>query len=273
MPSIQPTNPFALHKPPKPYLQSGRAAKPQPLFGAGPEHARADSFDHSNRSEPAPLLRADSLESVNSNNPPLLLSAVVQNDIAAVRDLIQKGLRVNEAAVDPEDDATPLIVAAEKNHLAIAELLLNAGADINRTESYERTPLMKAVLEGHYPMVQLLLQHKALVHLQDAEGECALSYSIKYQNDKRITERLLRHPQATQGLCPKWIWTLADRAAMNDQFDVVKHLVSLPELEPLFQSPIPERHIPAIDDDTIHHIQHPENNRIRQCLIRHGLIR
>ena len=55
-----------------------------------------------------------------------------------------------------EDGSTPLHVAAEAGHKAVAELLIAKGADVNATDKSGATPLQIATQKGHKDIVELL---------------------------------------------------------------------------------------------------------------------
>jgi ankyrin repeat protein len=57
--------------------------------------------------------------------------------------------------------ATPLIVAAEENHTAVAELLIARGADLNIPDRDGFTPLTQAWAKKRTEMVHLLKRHGA----------------------------------------------------------------------------------------------------------------
>jgi ankyrin repeat protein len=83
---------------------------------------------------------------------PLLLAA--QNDRTAIAEfLIQKGADVNASA---KGGATPLHIAAQRNNRALAELLLAHKAKINATDTQGRTPTDRAVEWHHSDMVEFL---------------------------------------------------------------------------------------------------------------------
>lgn len=85
---------------------------------------------------------------------------VQDGDLRAVKDLVAKGRPLN--AYDASD-RTPLHYAADGDHLAIAELLLDAGADVNAIKESNSgdTPLAFAVAASSFEMVKLLIDHGA----------------------------------------------------------------------------------------------------------------
>lgn len=133
---------------------------------------------------------------------PLHIAASAGRD-EIVKALIAKGAHVN--AVN-QNGCTPLHYAASKNkqevclsvllevvllltevfrcinlisslfspHIQIAIMLLENGADPDATDHFESTPLHRAAAKGNLKMVQILLQHKASVNIQDSEGNTPL---------------------------------------------------------------------------------------------------
>jgi len=71
----------------------------------------------------------------------------------------------------PEQRHAALALAAQHNHAAIVELLLDSGEDPNRSnpKGYHAhaTPLHQAALAGHEPVVRLLVERGARVDIRD----------------------------------------------------------------------------------------------------------
>lgn len=72
------------------------------------------------------------------------------------------------------DGRTPLHVAAEMGNLPMAEVLLEAGADVNARDNLEYTPLHLAANTGNVPMVQTLMIAGADVNEKDTDGRTLL---------------------------------------------------------------------------------------------------
>ena len=84
--------------------------------------------------------------------------AVVKQHIAASTDISQKELLAG---------STPLNAACFLGHTEIAELLINAGADIEAKNNQQTTPLYNAAFFCHPETVEMLLKHNANVLTTD----------------------------------------------------------------------------------------------------------
>ena len=91
-----------------------------------------------------------------------LMRAVIEDDLAAVKELIAAGVPVDARVpmVDSFNDAhTPLLVAARDGHTEIVAELLKAGADVNAVEpTFQAVPLHKAVYNGHAEITRMLAE-------------------------------------------------------------------------------------------------------------------
>src|SRR5918996_3567829 len=94
----------------------------------------------------------------------VLMNAVKNNDIALVRELINRGINVNE--LDVNKDA-PLIIAAYKGYTEIVKLLLKAGADVSVVDpGMKATALHAAACAGNAEVAKLLIEYKIDVNKQ-----------------------------------------------------------------------------------------------------------
>lgn len=82
-----------------------------------------------------------------------------KGDVAAVAAALDKG-----APVDELDGVTALYIACEGGNVALAKLLVDRGADVNMSVSWQRTPLYAASKAGYPDIVKLLLDHGADPH-------------------------------------------------------------------------------------------------------------
>lgn len=85
-----------------------------------------------------------------------IFEAVLEDNRQALLDEIDQG-NIN---IQDESGYTALHYCAQNGKLALAKLLIDKGADVNRKDIYGNTPLFKAVFfsGGHKEMISLLLQ-------------------------------------------------------------------------------------------------------------------
>ena len=89
---------------------------------------------------------------------------------------LQLLLAQSDAEVNSPDAAgfTPLHIAAARNLVISAKLLLSKGADINAKDARQRSPVMLAARAGHVGLVEALLEAGAEAECADSEGNTAL---------------------------------------------------------------------------------------------------
>jgi serine/threonine-protein phosphatase 6 regulatory ankyrin repeat subunit B len=118
-----------------------------------------------------------------------LLMAVDNKHLAVAEFLLQQGANIH---LDNKYGYTPLMQAVMRNDAKMVSMLLDKGAKIDQKNFYtELTPLMMAVDNGSMEMVELLLVRGAQLNLQDERGRSALMHATAARQPK-IAERLLR---------------------------------------------------------------------------------
>jgi len=93
-----------------------------------------------------------------------MMQAVINNDLAATKQLIHGSADVNQFGPCRETKClftTPLIEAAKFGRTRIVGELLKAGADINARDDLGTTPLVAALSIGHIEAARILLRHGA----------------------------------------------------------------------------------------------------------------
>ncbi|KAL6909249.1 putative ankyrin repeat protein [Trichoderma evansii] len=94
-------------------------------------------------------------------------------DEEAMQLLLDKGANITGEG-EGTCKETALHVAAGKGHVALTRMLLKNGANINAIDSFEKTPICRAVRDGHIEIVRLLIEHKANL----SQGESPLFDAI-----------------------------------------------------------------------------------------------
>jgi uncharacterized protein len=100
-----------------------------------------------------------------------MLTAAELGDVPALAGLIAAG-----APLDPTDDArrTPLLIAVEKDNLEAAELLINAGANINAQADNLDTPWLQAGALGRTDILRLMIPKNPDFTIRNRYGGNAL---------------------------------------------------------------------------------------------------
>ncbi|BDG76405.1 ankyrin repeat domain-containing protein [Wolbachia pipientis] len=76
-------------------------------------------------------------------------------------------------------ECTLLTIAAENGYTNIVNVLLEKGADVNRKNWYDMTPLHLAAGNGHVDIVNLLLEKEVVVDERDHSGNTVLHLAAK----------------------------------------------------------------------------------------------
>ncbi|MCX6258583.1 MAG: ankyrin repeat domain-containing protein [Bacteroidia bacterium] len=117
------------------------------------------------------------------------------------------------------DSSSALNMAALTANVAIAQNLLDHGADVNSADLFGYTPLMIAIQNNDTAMVSLFLNHKADVNKFNSVGYNALHIASE-KGFADIVSRLITkgadpHQPSRAGMLPREI------ASMNENYDVV----------------------------------------------------
>lgn len=120
--------------------------------------------------------------------------AALKGGLAAVQALVAAGADVN--AREAGSGFTPIFYASYhddpyREHTAIAAYLCEQGADPNVRSEEGRTPLMMAVREGMYGVIEALLRHEPDLSLRDPEGRDVYDLATA-RGDRQIIELVLR---------------------------------------------------------------------------------
>jgi ankyrin repeat protein len=151
-----------------------------------------------------------------------LSQAVQRGDRPAVESLLRSHVPVDSAE---GDGTTALHWAAYQNNIALAQLLLDAHANVNvKTRIDAATPLFMACQNGSAPMIELLLRHGANVNTPNALGTTPLMIAASSGNADAV-KVLLTHgadPNARESAHQQ---TALMFAANLDRGDAIRVLV------------------------------------------------
>jgi len=107
-----------------------------------------------------------------------LFWAVKENKIEAAKLLIEKGSNVN--CLDKLNKQSILSLAAEFGDLDMVKLLVEKGALVDNTDKLYKTPLIKAIINGHLPVVSYLMHMGADADAQDSSHNSVSHYAAAY---------------------------------------------------------------------------------------------
>jgi len=131
-----------------------------------------------------------------------LWRCVYRNDIAELKDLLQKDIDINFIYDDSCGDEfipgseTPLMTAASNGNLDILKLLIEAGAKINFKVKNSWTALIHAAFNNHLDCVKMLLDKNAAVNIEVGDKDknvLHLLLSKEDENTFKIFVMLLEH--------------------------------------------------------------------------------
>lgn len=134
---------------------------------------------------------------MNATGQTALMWAAAERNAAAVQVLIDhkadfsirthaapppKPLDTIFSAPFPVGGMTALLFAARQNDLKSAGILLAAGADVNEAAQDGTSPILVAILNGHYTLANFLLEKGANPNAVDGKGRAALYAAVDMRN-------------------------------------------------------------------------------------------
>lgn len=193
----------------------------------------------------------------------LILSSIESNNVAELIDIISKSstkpnsnynwedgntflhiavklqdLKVCEALLDYLDDINimarnkylmqPLHIAVQQNDLAISQLLVRSGADLNPMDIYGNTPLHYACIGGFFPLVSWLLSRGPDVNV--VNGLSKTAKELADDSIKTLFKRFNRKtmvsngPSMKESLRVQMLRNKASEQELSHQFVVLKQI-------------------------------------------------
>jgi formylglycine-generating enzyme required for sulfatase activity len=147
------------------------------------------------------------------------LRAVQLGDAAAVRERLVQGTDPDAAV----EQITPLTIAAADGHVAIVDMLLDAGAKIEGATSL--SPLRLAADKGQSEVVRLLLRRGAKVDVADSDGWTALMWASRGGHLAIVEALLASGADINRTIIDKGANAL-HLAAQNGHLPVVRALIA-----------------------------------------------
>lgn len=126
----------------------------------------------------------------NSNTP--LLMAVKDNQFEISKCLLEKGVDPNCTSFSTYK-IVPLGVAAYEGYENLVELLIEHGADVNKTNGVDQSPMYLAISKGFYKIVKILLEKGANVNGIYRNHHNDHLYQAAFHRNESITKLLLQY--------------------------------------------------------------------------------
>jgi ankyrin repeat protein/class 3 adenylate cyclase len=141
-------------------------------------------------------IKLDKISDKNNGNCSLLHSLAKRNKVNTMELLCAQKVKIDCA---DSMGATPLMYAVVHNHQEAAALLLYKGANINARDMYSKFPLMIALKNHYYTLLEqvLLSNQKIDVHQRGAKGVSALHVAAE-SGDLRGVQLLMKHGASAQ---------------------------------------------------------------------------
>jgi ankyrin repeat protein len=138
--------------------------------------------------------------SLTAKKWPRFIEALESGNISVVKQLIKEGINVNVI----RDGLTPLMVAASKGHIEMAEVILQAGANINARSDDGWTALHKAAYDQtETNIVDLLLQSGIDLEAKNKSGRTALQLAEE-KGHRDIAHVIRKHQQQLRVDAREW---------------------------------------------------------------------
>ncbi len=128
-------------------------------------------------------LTPDTALNVNASTSLMVASSLGSLDV--VKWLLSRGVNVKARTIleDPEKspgvaDCTALHLACARNHVEVAKVLIEHGADLSQQDGNGNSPFILACAKGHLEMIRLLIEHGANVEMTNGHSWTPLLVAV-----------------------------------------------------------------------------------------------
>ena len=153
-----------------------RRRQRQSTFSAADENKSFDNTIDTSSNKTLPHVEADFDTSSNKTLP--LHDAAERGDHDKIKFLVSERL-VGVDLKDPgRSNATALHIASRSGHVNIVKFLVESGAEVNSKGPWDMTPLMYSVIFHRKAIAQYLLENGADPRIEDSRGRTALVHAV-----------------------------------------------------------------------------------------------
>jgi ankyrin repeat protein len=149
------------------------------------------------------------------------------HDAAAAGDLnkVQSIVVADPGSIESKDDngGTPLHSACSRNQVAVANFLIDKGANVNARDKWGHTPLHSAhgVQGQDVDLIKHLITKGSDVNARGTRGETPLEWAAADRGNVNVTQ-LLIDSGADLDLCAKESISILHRAIRNNQKETAR---------------------------------------------------
>ncbi|RKY27733.1 MAG: hypothetical protein DRP79_02980 [Planctomycetota bacterium] len=150
-----------------------------------------------------------------------LMQAVDYENIEVIRELINRGAKINTA--DHKEHQSSLMLAIYKRNIEIVNVLLDKGADVHLKDVAGQSAIFIAAFRGLTEIISVLLDHGSLVDPITSQGVTPLMAAC--QNGYPKTVELLLKKGANINAASKLGWSPLFYAVFYGHYDICKILI------------------------------------------------
>lgn len=140
-----------------------------------------------------------------------MTNAIKEGNLVVVKALVADGCEI-----------CGFLLAVKKGHADIVQYLIDNGADVNKGNAWDNTPLHYAAYRGYTEIVKMLLAYGADVNAKNDDGETPLHYAA--EKGKTEIVKILLDNGADVTPVNKYAATPMHKAGESDSVEVYKML-------------------------------------------------
>lgn len=111
------------------------------------------------------------------------IEAILKKDVGKMRGLLNLGLNPNSTDYDGN---SLLFIATSISSEDVCKVLLEKGADVNKVNKYENTPLIRAAALGRTNLIKLFDKYNVDINYETKDGLTALDRAKQAYQDEAV---------------------------------------------------------------------------------------